>query len=390
MKEENNMKMSWSRVFLYAAVLALFCQLNAAAQEPPKIITNTVDRNARAATMAYWTPERMQAATPMDLLERDSSNVPAEAYLPTDAGSSGFSPGQAPAASPARFAARLGALPGPATSAEPTGFLQTFYNYPEPFSRADVPSYSYDESTLLYPSYPQSTIGKLFFTIGTQNFVCSASVIRPHLLLTARHCVYDGVNTFSNWVFYPGYHSGANVQLGGAWFGRYWTVWSCPCNLDGRDIAFIQTYDDDTIGCNGSAGGFPIENYTGYLGYSYAGNSGNEPVFHYTEVGYPQAPPFSGNRMVRSDSSTADFDLFGNPDTVEVGSDLTGGASGGPWIWAWDEGSSPSPYPSSNIVNGLNSFKWTNPARPLEMGGPQFKEYNFNQLLTYAVGLSCP
>jgi hypothetical protein len=94
--------------------------------------------------------------------------------------------------------------------------------------------------------------------------------------------------------------------------------------------------------------------------------------------------------MVRSDSSTADFDLFGNPDTVEVGSDLTGGASGGPWIWAWDEGSSPSPYPSSNIVNGLNSFKWTNPARPLEMGGPQFKEYNFNQLLTYAVGLSCP
>ncbi len=382
------MKMSWSRVFLYSALLTLIYQLNVTAQEAPQVLIHSENRDVRAATLAYWTPERMQTAIPMELQSRDSNNLPAAAYFPTDPGSAGSSPGQPPAASAARFAAGLGALPAPTASADPTGFTQTFYGYPEPFSRADVPRYSYDESTLLYPSYPQSTIGKLFFTIGTQNFVCSASVIRPHLLLTARHCVYDG-QFFSNWVFYPGYHAGANTQLGGAWFARTEITWGCPCNLDGLDIAFIQTFDDDAIGCNGSTGGFPIESYTGFLGYAYAGNSGNEPVFHYTEVGYPQASPFSGNWMVRSDSSTADFDLFGNPDTVEVGSDLTGGSSGGPWIWAWDEGSNPFPYPSSNLVNGLNSFKWTNPARPLEMGGPQFKDYNFNQLLIAAVNIPC-
>src|SRR5260370_37543498 len=98
--------------------------------------------------------------------------------------------------------------------------------------------------------------GNVFFTRGTQNFVGSASVIRPHLLLTARHCVYDG-QFFSNWVFYPGYHAGANTQLGGAWFARTEITWGGPCNLDGLDITFSQTFDDDAIGCNGSTGVCP-------------------------------------------------------------------------------------------------------------------------------------
>ena len=407
------MRTSWYGAFLCLALLALFCQLNAAAQGPPKIVRSPAPANAadaaaaRAATQAYWTAEALQAATPMDLLAADSSNLPAGVYRPTDPGSSGFSPAQAPAAALASglgitlgqasatapsaksLSGLLGPLPGPEATPAPQAF-QAFYNYPEPFSRADVPRYSYDES-LGYPSFPQSTIGKLFFTINGAGFVCSASVIRPHLLLTARHCVLDGVNNFGNWVFYPGWHNGPNLALGGGWIWRNWITWSCPCNLDGLDIAFIQTFDDDQAGCGGSAGGFPIESYTGFLGYAYSGNIGNEGVFHYTSTGYPQAAPFSGAWMVRSDASTADFELFGVADTLEIGSDQTGGTSGGPWIWAWDEGSNPFPYPASDIVNGLNSFKWTNPARPLEMGGPQFKDYNFNQLLIAANNLlPCP
>ena len=97
--------------------------------------------------------------------------------------------------------------------------------------------------------------------------------------------------------------------------------------------------------------------------------------------------------MVQSESSTADYDLFNVTDTVEVGNDETGGASGGPWVVGWDQGSAPGnppAFPGGNFANGLNSFKWTSPARPLEMGGPQFKDYNFNQLRLFAEGLACP
>jgi hypothetical protein len=33
-------------------------------------------------------------------------------------------------------------------------------------------------------------------------------------------------------------------------------------------------------------------------------------------------------------------------------------------------------------VNGLNSFKWTNPSHPLSINGPEFNQNNFNQLYT--------
>jgi hypothetical protein len=207
--------------------------------------------------------------------------------------------------------------------------------------------------------------------------------------------VYNGA-FFSNEVFYPSYHAGPNVTLspqflGGGWPARILATWVSPCcPLDALDIGMIQTFDDDFIGCGGSAGGSPIEAYTGWLGTSWAGNDGNEPVQHYNAMGYPQAAPFSGDWMVQAEASTADFDLFGVNDTISIGNDETGGSSGGPWILGFDPGSNPGGYPGGNYANGLNSYKWTSPNRPLEMNGPQFKDYNFNQLRLYAEGLSCP
>jgi hypothetical protein len=54
-------------------------------------------------------------------------------------------------------------------------------------------------------------------------------VIRAHLLLTARHCIYDyDSGTWSNHVvFYPGYKNGPNTALGPAngWFGKKLITW---------------------------------------------------------------------------------------------------------------------------------------------------------------------
>jgi hypothetical protein len=221
--------------------------------------------------------------------------------------------------------------------------------------------------------------------LGGFDFVCSASVVRPHLLLTARHCIFDEFlgGFASNVVFYPGYNGGPNISLRGAWFARRLYTWIANAPNFSHDIGFVQLFDDNHRGCNGSAGGKPIETYTGFLGYSYGG------AYHkrqWNQFGYPAVSPFAGDVMVESQSSTGAEDPFGFIDIVEVGNSQTGGASGGPWIRNFKPGLAGA----RNYANGLNSFKWVSPDHSQAINGPKFFDYNFNQLLLGAQALACP
>jgi hypothetical protein len=356
------------------------------AQDAPKPISTSIKNRAASDTNNYWTPDRLASAVPRDLL--DGNSVAPGIAGPLSGGPEVSSDGQPPQIGPlARaLAARRKSSASPRavrnlSSRASAGIDLQGYNYAYPFTSYNVESFLYDES-LGFVDYPQSTIGKLFFTLGGLDFVCSASVLRPHILLTARHCVFDTANGLfaTNVVFYPGWHSGPNASLSGAWFARNLATW----NGGGLnyDIGMIQTFDDDAAGCGGSLGGNPIENVTGYLGYFYGGDYSQ---VHWDEFGYPQAPPYNGNLMVQSESSTGALAQFGQTDTVEVGNPMTGGSSGGPWIRNFGPGGG-----GNNWANGLNSFKFTNPDRSLAMNSPQFFDYNFNQLLIYIQGFSCP
>jgi V8-like Glu-specific endopeptidase len=262
---------------------------------------------------------------------------------------------------------------------EPTG-----YAYAYPFTQFPVLQLLYRTNLV----YPYTTVGKLFFTLGGLDYVCSASVVRPRILLTARHCIFDYVHPSggafaTNVVFYPGYNGTANIPLGGAWFARFLYTWVANAPNWNYDIGFIQLYDDNEAGCGGSSGGIPIENYTGYLGYWYGGSYNKR---HWNEFGYPAAPPFGGNVMFESQSSTGAQDQFGLVDTVEVGNSQTGGTSGGPWILTFKPGQAGA----NNYANGVNSFRFTLPDRSRAINSPKFFDYNFNQLLLGALALPCP
>jgi len=61
-----------------------------------------------------------------------------------------------------------------------------------------------------YVRYPGSSVGKVFFRLGNQNYVCSASVGSDRLVWTAGHCVFDRLSANSviwatQWTFVPGY-----------------------------------------------------------------------------------------------------------------------------------------------------------------------------------------
>jgi V8-like Glu-specific endopeptidase len=371
-------------------------------QAPRKGASEQVLVQGVSSISNYWTPQRRANAIPRDSMVDPLSVTPGSA-APTSNEPETSTPGALPrrgnaataATTPAELAddywteeRRAGAAPrelgveahsdDSSAAVDPLG-----YSYAYPFSQFPV-------SQLLYRTnlvYPYTTVGKLFFTLGIQDYMCSASVIRPHLLLTARHCIFEYVHPSggffaTNVVFYPGYNGASNANLGGAWFARWLYTWVANAENWRYDIGFVQLYDDTETGCGGSAG-TPVEAYTGYLGFRYGGSYNKR---HWNEFGYPAEPPFGGNVMIESQSSTGAQDQFGVTDTVEVGNSQTGGTSGGPWILNFKQGKAGA----NNYANGVNSFRFTIPDRARAINSPKFFEYNFYNLLVGAQALACP
>ncbi len=127
-------------------------------------------------------------------------------------------------------------------------------------------------------AYPYRTAGKLFFhdprTGG--NFVCSASVLRPRIIVTAGHCVTHPSTSASNRYFYSNFYFVPAYNIGAAPYGT-WTPWeewvtntwyfsdgSVP---NPQDVAMLIPYDQRT----------KLGYITGWLGY-YTNQLGNNNV----------------------------------------------------------------------------------------------------------------
>lgn len=213
-----------------------------------------------------------------------------------------------------------------------------------------------------YTHFPHSTVGKVFFTSNGQNYVCSGSVLGNNALWTAGHCVFDP-NTYtwhSNWTFVPAYYDGYAPY--GQWYAReLWTLsgWSDYGNL-GYDIGSAVLWP------NGNS----IAYYTGSLGTWANGPRG----VYITAFGYPAAYPFNGQRMAWcQDYTRLDYNI--NPATNGMGCNMTGGASGGPWIYQYVYNST-----SGNYVNGVNSYKYNND--PNSIYSPYFGDGAVNLFYT--------
>jgi len=251
-------------------------------------------------------------------------------------------------------------------------------------------------------------VGRLFFSLEGGNFSCSASVIRPHTLVTARHCMFDySTGTFgSNWAFYPDFNNGkADTAIGGGiWFAEFAFTWVSGAPGFNYDIGLLAMHDANGQGCYLINDTATTELYTGFLGYTYNGDYSQRQwaVFGYpAETNSEDGNPFNGKWQIRSDAATGHVndDIGGNfTNTVEIGSDQTGGTSGGPWIIGYNPGTSKtfkfganSMFGSNNgnFVNSVNSFKFTNPDHGLAINGPEFNDYNLLNLLTAYNSVTC-
>lgn len=188
---------------------------------------------------------------------------------------------------------------------------------------------------------PVAHIGKVFFTLGGSNYVCSANAVssaNESTVATAGHCLNEGPGTFATrFTFVPAY------QNGSAPYGQ-WTATElhAPTNwTSGGDITY-----DTGFAVVSSPTGISLSDTVGASGVAFNDSRG----LTYSAFGYPAASPFTGETLQYC-YGTATDDPYGQSESQGIPCDMTGGSSGGPWFI----GSS-----SSGFQNSLNSFGYGN------------------------------
>ncbi|GJL72961.1 MAG: hypothetical protein NMNS01_21600 [Nitrosomonas sp.] len=216
--------------------------------------------------------------------------------------------------------------------------------------------------------FPWSSTGKLFMKFGNDTFVCTASVIEKGLLVTAAHCVHnfgEKDNGFAESVtFEPARHESSKPF--GTWVAKQW--WVPKVYWDGTDVCLAEA---PGIVCENDVAVIVVEKLEGKLIADVVGKYGfiKNPEFGYarflnqksaqiTQLGYP-ANDFPGDKMIRTDS----VGYQDAPFNVIIGSNQTGGSSGGPWLQNFGVKTSytgpPPTDDESNQVSATTSWGFT-------------------------------
>jgi hypothetical protein len=258
----------------------------AAGPSQAKVVSAPV-RDTPAQVRAYWTPERMREAAPLDLVLGDGGRLE---RAPAEHSSASLLPGD---------------------------------------RASDVSGSS--------SNFPERDHGKVFFTLAggsdPGDYVCSGTVVDSNshaLVWTAGHCVDDaetGGGFATNWTFVPGYMAGEAPY--GEWPAKRLETTS------GWRTAANTRVDFGAATVARDAQGRGIEDVVGSRGIAF-GQPRTESV---SAFGYPAEPTlfeplFDGERLYRCDSPiTGNDDPPGvGPETLQIECDMSGGSSGGGWV----------------------------------------------------------
>jgi hypothetical protein len=242
-------------------VLVVAGVLAGPAQAAPSVSSKAVAQS-RAAVAAYWTPARMRNAKPL-----------------------------------------ASAKGGKGRPSKPT-YPFTRYEAPQPYNAAH---------------------GKVFFSSGTTNYVCSGTALtsgNQSVVWTAGHCVNEGPGAYyTNWAFVPAYKDGARPY--GTWPARQ-LLTTAPWQQSGD---FGHDLGAAVVSTN--AAGQTLDSVIGAtrgIRFNYDANQ------TYLSHGYPAASPFDGSDMFICQAPLGLRDTSSNPPTMGIGCDMTGGSSGGGWV----------------------------------------------------------
>ena len=194
----------------------------------------------------------------------------------------------------------------------------------------------------------KDTVGKVFFTQGGQDYVCSGNAVASEsgsTVSTAGHCVNEGGSWATNWVFVPGYDHGDAPY--GTWAAT--DLVSTDQWVSNEDI----NYDVAFATVQPESGSGTLESAVGTTSIAF----NRERGAHYTSYGYPAGAPFDGEALETCEGTASD-DTLGGTLSQGIPCDMTGGSSGGPW------------FLGDGAQNSVNSFGYDTQSNV--MYGPYF------------------
>lgn len=251
---------------------------------------------AQARTVAaYWTPEAMRRAVPLDNLlpsvdlKRLSHNV----------------------------------TRGVPQTVAPTAGIQSFPNGGGAWTGSGKVN---------------STAGRVFFTFQGRNASCSGNAVtsaNKSTVLTAGHCVKLEGAFHTNWAFVPAYNNG-NAPFG-TWTARL--TRATPQWVASEDINF-----DVGAAVVNTLGGQSLTDVVGAQGVAF-----NQPkAQNMYAFGWPAAAPYDGTKMIYCSGRTFNALISTG---IGMTCNMTGGASGGPWFQQFNEAT------GTGVQNSVNSYK---------------------------------
>ena len=228
-------------------------------------------------------------------------------------------------------------------------------------------------SNVVSLQYPYRAAGKLYFKDGTSTYVCSASLIKRGVIVTAAHCVasFGNKRYYSGWQFVPAQFG--NTAPYGVWNAAKAVVMTSY--YDGSDSCAVSGVvcqnDVAVIRLAPQSGAFPGTR-TGWFGYGWNGWGFVNNITLINQLGYPVSHD-SGLKMQRTDSQGEVSASYSN-NTV-WGGRQTGGSSGGPELVnlgaaAALSGTGYGEASNYNRVVGVTSWGYTSTAFKLQGASP--------------------
>jgi hypothetical protein len=305
------------RLFFLSIAICLLCLPAGLAAASPAASGRSGQSGQEIA--AYWTSERTQKATPREILLDDQGR-------------------RVPAAKPGS---------GGGGGGSSTGSLWTG------------------------ASGVRTSTGKVFFTLGGTDYVCSGAAVNDGsaaaIVLTAGHCAYDEVaNQFAtNWTFVSNYDAGGFA--GCASDARCYT---------GLHIVISQIWHDSTASDTNWEADFAFvrvdlnkDNQSMDSLISGYGVGTGQPATSYS-FGYPAAKKYNGTKLVYCSGN-----VFTDPyQATDMGMacNMTGGSSGGPWIRDFNATA------NTGTLVSVNSYKYL--TQPNNLYGPIFTSHTLDVL----------
>ncbi|HLQ28694.1 MAG TPA: hypothetical protein VK140_05590 [Ktedonobacteraceae bacterium] len=206
------------------------------------------------------------------------------------------------------------------------------------------------------PSYPLSTVGKVFFTNAAgQDMVCSGNAVaslNQSVVDSAGHCLYWNGAWVQNLIFCPLYENGSTPY--GCWAARDLEV---PSDwIHARPNDYHHDFGMAIVSPNSQG---LLTELVGGAGWAY-NQPVNQPFYAY---GYPAGNPFDGQSRKSCEGSSGKRWRHGGGMVVSIPCNMTGGSSGGPWFIK---------IGGNWYLNGHNDF--TSSLQPRHMFSPYYDD----------------